>query len=129
MALAKPCAAEAGPRLRAARRNRGPGSAKRHEECRIAPGTRDSLVIAGLDPVIHPLRKTLAKRDGYAGPGYAKASPGTPVSGRRSFSEDGKPAYDAECGAAPRVKFLFKFSNSHDFAFSRRNASELCQSL
>src|SRR5690349_10490487 len=33
--------------------------------------------------------------DGCAGPGYAKASPGTPVSGRRSFSEDGKPAHDA----------------------------------
>src|SRR3954468_24099431 len=106
MALAKPCAAEAGPRLRAARRNRGPGSAKRHEECRIAPGTRDSLVIAGLDPVIHPLRKSLSKRDGCAGPGYAKASPGTSVSGRRSFSEDGKPAHDEklDCfvASAPR---------------------------
>jgi hypothetical protein len=46
VALAKRCAAEPGPRLLgarrklAARRNRGPGSAKRHEECRIAPGTR-----------------------------------------------------------------------------------------
>jgi hypothetical protein len=58
------------------------------------------LVIAGLDPAIHPLRKALAKSDGYADPGYAKASyakasPGTSVSGRRSLGEDGKPAYDA----------------------------------
>src|ERR1700761_4258233 len=40
MALAERCAAEPGSRLLATRRNRGPGSAKRHEECRIAPGTR-----------------------------------------------------------------------------------------
>jgi hypothetical protein len=30
------------------------------------PG-HELLVIAGLDPAIHPLRKTLSKRDGYAG--------------------------------------------------------------
>src|SRR5437764_6479612 len=54
------------PRLLATRRNRDPGSAKRHEECRIAPGTRGS-VIAGLDPAIHPHRKTLCEVDGYAG--------------------------------------------------------------
>jgi hypothetical protein len=29
-------------------------------------------VIAGLDPAIHPLRMTLLKNDGCAGPGYAK---------------------------------------------------------
>jgi hypothetical protein len=63
------------------------------------------VVIAGLDPAIHLLRKILAKSDGYAGPGYAKASPGASVSGRRSFSEDGKPAYDAECVAASRENF------------------------
>jgi hypothetical protein len=37
--------------------------------------------MAGLDPAIHLLRKTLLKNDGCAGPGYAKASPGTSVSG------------------------------------------------
>jgi len=30
---------------------------------------------------------------GYAGPGYAKASPRLPVLARRSFSGGGKPAY------------------------------------
>src|SRR4051794_26299682 len=42
-ALAERCVAEPGSRLLAMRRNRGRGSAKRHEECRIAPGTRDVL--------------------------------------------------------------------------------------
>jgi hypothetical protein len=30
------------------------------------------------------------------GPGYAKASPGFPVLGRRSFSEGGKPGDDSQ---------------------------------
>jgi hypothetical protein len=33
---------------------------------------------------------------GSPGPGYAKASPGFPVVGRRSFSEGGKPGDDTE---------------------------------
>src|ERR1700754_3674899 len=41
VALAERCAAEPGPRLLADRRNRGPGSAQQHEECRSASGTRD----------------------------------------------------------------------------------------
>jgi hypothetical protein len=47
----------------------GPGSAKRHEVCRIAPGTPASTrprsacsVMAGRDPAIH-----LSSSDGYAG--------------------------------------------------------------
>jgi hypothetical protein len=54
--------------------------------------------MAGLDPAIH-----LYEEDGCAGPGCAKASPGTSVSGRRSFSEDGKPAHDALIGSSPRM--------------------------
>jgi hypothetical protein len=54
-----------------------------------------AVVIAGLDPAIHQNGiGFLRKCDGCAGPGYAKASPGASVSGRRSFSEDGKPAHD-----------------------------------
>src|SRR4051794_9782993 len=62
--------------------------------------------MAGLDPAIHLLRNILAKRDGCAGPGYAKASPGTTVSGRRSFSEDGKPAHDESVvfGTVPALR-------------------------
>ncbi len=66
----------------------GPGSAKQREERCIAPGTRDccrALVIAGLDPAIHPVRKSLAN-----------------MMDTRAFSPKGlrprtrvKPAYDA----------------------------------
>jgi hypothetical protein len=37
-------------------------------------------VIAGLDPAIHH-RKNISLEDGYAGPGYAKASPGLSCAG------------------------------------------------
>ncbi|MEA2889927.1 MAG: hypothetical protein QOI05_720 [Bradyrhizobium sp.] len=38
-----------------------------------------------------------------------------------------KPAYDAERVAAPCFNFQIHVSNSHTFAFSRRNASEVCK--
>src|SRR4051812_22778336 len=40
VALAERCTAEPGPGL-PKERNRGPGSAERHEECRTASGTRE----------------------------------------------------------------------------------------
>jgi hypothetical protein len=55
----------------------------------------------GLDPGIHPFS---SQEDGWPGPGYAKASPGTPVSGRRSFSEAGKPGHDRESVVDPPPK-------------------------
>src|SRR6185295_16312323 len=59
VALAERCAADPGSRLLATRRNRGPGSAKRHEECRIAPGTRGTLLrsVVGLVAVEHALER------------------------------------------------------------------------
>jgi hypothetical protein len=37
-----------------------------NERCKIR-GVVSILVMAGLDPAIHPLRKTLLEDDGYAG--------------------------------------------------------------
>src|ERR1700744_839986 len=52
-----------------------------------------SGAIAGLDPAIHQLKILTSEMDARV-PATQKASPGVPISGRRSFSEAGKPAHD-----------------------------------
>jgi hypothetical protein len=77
------------------------GRIRYRNECRYPDAAVFALIanartsLPGLTPAIHPPQKIFfAEMDGCAGPGYAKASPGISVSGRRSFSEDGKPAHD-----------------------------------
>jgi hypothetical protein len=72
------------------------------------------LVIAGLDPAIHPLRKSLSKMmdtRAFAAPKGLRP--------RRRV----KPAYDAEYVAASCENFGIQISNSQAPAFSRRRAS------
>jgi hypothetical protein len=81
----------------------GPGSAKQREERCIAPG-KQTFVMAGLDPAIHLLRKSLA----------------------RVMDTRVKPAYDAEY-VSRFANFQIQISNSHSSAISRRHAPEFCQ--
>jgi hypothetical protein len=53
---------------------------------------RAQIFIRGLTRVI--FAKCIFQADGLPDPVYAKASPGFPVLGRRSFSEGGEPGND-----------------------------------
>jgi hypothetical protein len=77
--------------LLATRGNRGPGSAKRHEECRIAPGTRGRSSLPGLTR--HPSSPLSCA-------GLTRASIYFARVFRRVMDTRVKPAYDVACVAA-----------------------------